>query len=146
MKILLYEQKRFPIVMEWATLILPFPNSHMHEIIGFILAKLEVRKDGLGANKNNLCQSITIEIPVKLQASTQSPSQYEAAAFYMDRFILGSLPDTSAHKCFKSVWSDFLPPLCFSTHSAPFHLLTGRTKVYFVKLRQLLAGKNFCLH
>lgn len=57
-------------MMEGATLILPFPNCHMHEIIGFIVAKQEVRKDGLGANKNDLCQSITIKTPVKLQAST----------------------------------------------------------------------------
>lgn len=65
MKILLYEQKRFPIMMEWATLILPFPNSHMHDFIGFILGKQEARKDGLGANKNDLCQSITIKTPIK---------------------------------------------------------------------------------
>lgn len=83
---MLHEQKRFPIVMIPTTLILPFPNCHMchtHEIIGFILTKQEVTKDGLGANKNYLCQS-TVKIPIKLQASTQSLSQYEAAAFHMD--------------------------------------------------------------
>lgn len=71
--------------MEWATLILLFPFCHMHEIIGFILAKQEVRKDGFGY-KNYLCQSITIKTTVKLQASTQSLSQYEAAVFHTDWF------------------------------------------------------------
>lgn len=94
----------------------------MHDTIGFILAKQEVRKDGLGANKNDLCLSITMKTPVKLQASTQSLSQYEAAAFHMDQFILGSLPDISTHKWFKSVWPDFHPPLCFSTHSSPYFI------------------------
>lgn len=61
----------------------------MHEIIGFILAKQEVKKDGFG-NKNYLCQSITIKTPVKLQTSTQSLSQYKAAAFHMDWFALAA--------------------------------------------------------
>lgn len=56
--------------MEEATLILLFPNYHMSEVIGFILAKQEVRKDGLGASKNDLYQNITIQTPIKLQAST----------------------------------------------------------------------------
>lgn len=97
--------------MEWVTLILPFPFCHVHEIIGFILAKQEVRKDGFG-NKNYLCQSITRKTPVKLQTSTQSLSQYEAAAFHMDWFTFSSLPDMSTHKRFKCVWS-FIHPCAF---------------------------------
>lgn len=58
MKTLLYEQKRFPIMMEWATLILPFHNSHVHEFTGFILGKQEVRKDGLGANKMTFVKAL----------------------------------------------------------------------------------------
>lgn len=47
-----------------------------------------------------------------MQSSTQSLSQYEAAAFHMDWFILGSLPGISTHERFKSVWL-FAHPCAF---------------------------------
>lgn len=133
--------------MEEATLILPFPNCHVHEIIGFILAKQEVRKDGLGANKNDLCQSVTIKTPAKLQASTLkkgwSPNPIWGCCFphglvYPWPSPWYFYPKTLQKRmaCLSSTLMLFKPFLTL------FHPLKRRTKMYCVKLRQLFAGKT----